>query len=119
MRAIPTRRAVRFAVIVAALAMVVAASCTPPATGGGGSATTTTAAPSNDPRHCPARGAGQARVAIVVDMTAVAGGPSTPSVTCVVVSPAASGVDALAARAARLGTTPPRYNSSGLLCAID
>jgi hypothetical protein len=55
-------------------------------------------------------------VAIVVEFGALSGGTS---VTCVVVGPGATGVTALAARAARLGTTPPRYNSSGLLCAID
>ena len=118
MRATRTPRALRSAVVAAALTTVAAASCTPPPTGGG-SGTTTTTAPSSDPRHCPARGAGQARVAIVVDTTAVPGGGSTPSVTCVVVGPGASGVTALAARAARLGTPAPRYNSSGLLCAID
>ena len=121
MRATRTRRAVRTAVIVVAtMVTVVAASCTPPPTGGGGSgSTTTTTAPSNDPSHCPARGAGQARVAVVVDTSGLPGGSSTPSVTCVVVGPGASGVTALTARAARLGTPAPRYNSSGLLCAID
>jgi hypothetical protein len=105
-------------VVAAATAAVAAASCTPPPTGGGSGSTTTTA-PSNDPQHCPARGAGQARVAIVVDKSQLPGGSSTPSVTCVVVAQGASGVTALAARAARLGTPAPRYNSSGLLCAID
>jgi len=56
-------------------------------------------------------------VAVVVDATAF--GASTPSVVCVVVAQGASGITALAARAARLGTPAPRYSSSGLLCAID
>jgi hypothetical protein len=110
-----TIRARAIPVALIAAAVVVIAACTPPPAGGGDPGTTTTA-PSNDPRHCPARGAGEARVAIVVEFGPLAGGTS---VTCVVVGPGASGVTALTARAARLGTPAPRYNASGLLCAID
>jgi len=110
---LPIRAAVT-AVVIVGTALV---ACTPPTTGGGGSSTTTTR-PATDPRTCPTRSAGQVRVAVVVDSSAL-GGSATPSVTCVVVASGASGVAALAARAIRLGTTQPRYDASGLLCAID
>lgn len=105
------------AIAIAAGAALIGASCTPPG-GGGGGTTTTTAVPSN-PATCPARGAGQVRVAVVVDTQELSNGSSTPSVVCVVVAQGASGTAALAARAIRLGTPQPRYNQSGLLCAID
>lgn len=38
---------------------------------------------------------------------------------CIEVTAGASGSDVLAARARKLGTPAPRYDSSGLLCAID
>lgn len=69
-----------------------------------------------DYSKCPTRGSGQVRVAVVVDARAFG---STTSVVCVVVPSGATGVTALRARATRLGTTAPRFNSSGLLCAID
>jgi hypothetical protein len=69
-----------------------------------------------DYSKCPTRGAGQVRVAVVVDARALG---STTSVVCVVVASGANGVTALRARATRLGTAQPRFNASGLLCAID
>ncbi|MDQ3148255.1 MAG: hypothetical protein M3R01_15235 [Actinomycetota bacterium] len=69
-----------------------------------------------DYSQCPARGSGQVRVAVVVDARALGG---TTSVVCVVVASGSTGATALRARATRLGTAAPRYNSGGLLCAID
>jgi hypothetical protein len=105
-------------VALAALALATTAlvACTPPPSGGG-SGTTTTAP--TDLRHCPTRTAGQVRVAVVVDTSQLPGGAASPSVVCVVVASGSTGVAALGARAARLGTPAPRFNSSGLLCAID
>jgi len=65
---------------------------------------------------CPARGAGQVRVAVVVDARSLGG---TTSIVCVVVASGSNGVTALRARATRLGTAPPRFAANGLLCAID
>src|SRR5882724_3157486 len=65
---------------------------------------------------CPAKGAGQVRVAIVVDARALGG---AQSVVCVVVASGSNGLTALRARATRIGTSPPRIGSSGLVCAID
>jgi hypothetical protein len=90
--------------------------CTPTSTGGGTGSTTTTTAPA-DLAHCPSTGAGQVRVAVVVDATGLAS--STPPVVCVAVAAGSTGATALVARAVRLGSPLPRYNSSGLLCAID
>jgi hypothetical protein len=101
------------AVALAATALV---ACTPPPSGGG-SGTTTTAPV--DLRHCPTPSAGQVRVAVVVDASQLPGGAASPSVVCVVVASGSTGVAALGARATRLGTPMPRFNSSGLLCAID
>ncbi len=69
-----------------------------------------------DYSKCPAVGAGQVRVAVVVDARALS---STTSVVCVVVASGSNGVTALRARATRLGTTAPRFSANGLLCAID
>ncbi|MCC6226419.1 MAG: hypothetical protein IT195_08440 [Microthrixaceae bacterium] len=101
----------------ACAAIALFAACTPP-TGGGGSATTTTTPPTNW-ATCPAKGPGQVRVAVVIDSQELPGGSSSPSVVCVVVAQGSSGVTALSARATRIGAAQPRYNASGLLCAID
>lgn len=69
-----------------------------------------------DYSKCPTKGSGQVRVAVVVDGRALG---TTTSVVCVVVASGSNGITALRARATRLGTAAPRYNSSGLLCAID
>lgn len=104
----------------AAAATILMAACTPPSSGGGGGgATTTTTTPPPAANHCPTPATGQVRVAVVVDTSELSNGSSVPSVTCVVVAQGASGSAALAARAIRLGTPQPRYNQSGLLCAID
>jgi len=100
---------------VAGALLAVAGCMTPPAGGGTGSTTTTTTPA--DLAHCAAAAVGQVRVAVVVDTTGI--GSSTPSVVCVVVAAGSTGATALVARAVRLGTPLARYNSSGLLCAID
>ncbi len=64
------------------------------------------------PRACAA---GQSHVAVVVDF-GPAGGTSS---VCVPAGSHDNGAAVLAARASMLGTPPPRFNSSGLLCAID
>lgn len=113
------RRSLKFVVLATAVAATAAVvACTPPPTGGGGGATTTTIQPAS-PATCPTPASGQVRVAVVVDSSQLTNGSSVPSVTCVVVAQGASGAAALAARAIRLGTPQPRYNQSGLLCAID
>ena len=63
---------------------------------------------------CPTAAVGQVQVAIVTE------GVPNPAyeVVCVVVPDGANGFDALNARAARLGTTPLRFNGA-FLCAID
>lgn len=58
-------------------------------------------------------------VVVVVDFGDLAGGPVSPSVTCVSVPGGATGNDVLEARADRLDVPAPRYDASGLLCAID
>lgn len=58
---------------------------------------------------------GQIRVVIVVDPGAVGG----PSAACLVVPAGTTGAQALARRASDMGSAVPRYNGSGLLCAID
>lgn len=65
---------------------------------------------------CPTAGAGQVQVAVVTE-----GVPTTsPQVVCVVVADGANGIDALNARAARIGTAAPRTAFSGtFVCAID
>lgn len=93
-------------VAIAALMAGVLSGCTPPTTGGGGT----------DFTQCPTRNAGEVRVAVVVDATSAGG---TAAAVCVVVANGATGITALYARAARLGTTPPRFAANGLLCAID
>src|SRR6476646_4018076 len=65
---------------------------------------------------CPTKGSCQVRLAVVVDARALG---ATTTVVCVVVPSGSNGVTALRARATRLGTAAPRFNSSGLLCAID
>ena len=66
----------------------------------------------------PACAAGELRVAVVVDFGDLPSPPPT-SVMCVAGSDRDTGADILAARARLLGKPMPRYNSSGLLCAID
>jgi len=100
------RTSFRAAAAVMVVAVASLTACTPPTTGGGTNYAT-----------CPSAGAGEVRVAVVVDATGL--GSTAPTVTCVVVAQGATGVTALYARAARLGTTPPRFDTSGLVCAID
>jgi hypothetical protein len=58
---------------------------------------------------------GQTRVAIVVDH----GDSGAPSVECSGAKNADNGATILATRASMLGLPQPRFNASGLLCAID
>lgn len=58
---------------------------------------------------------GMKRVGITVDF----GDGSSVGHYCVRISSSGTGDDALARRAQELGRPAPRYNSSGLLCAID
>ena len=64
---------------------------------------------------CPTAAAGEVQVAVVVE------GGSNPAneVVCVVVPNGATGLAVLNARAARIGTTPPRVTAAGFVCAID
>ena len=108
-----------FAVAAAALitAGALLAGCTP---GGGSGTTTTTTTSSTVPAGwatCPTPGAGQVRVATVVEGSGLAGF-TQPEVVCVVVDQGANGLAALNARASRLGVPANRLNGSGLLCAI-
>lgn len=98
-------RAAATALVVALLSAV--AACTPPP------------AP-KDPSKCPAPAAGEVRVAVVVDSSDLpSGGSATPSVVCVTVPSGSTGMDALFARAERLGTAPPRLGGGGFVCGID
>lgn len=54
-----------------------------------------------------------------MDVTTLFDGATAASTTCVNLPTGANGLDALNARAARLGVPGPRLNNSGLLCAID
>jgi hypothetical protein len=58
---------------------------------------------------------GQTRVAIIVDH----GDRGAPSAACVAAKNSDNGAGALATRAAMLGLPQPRFNASGLVCAID
>lgn len=66
----------------------------------------------------PACAAGEMRVAVVVDFGDLANPPPSSSV-CVAASDGDTAAQVMAARAKQLGTPPPRYDSSGLLCSID
>ena len=57
-------------------------------------------------------------VVVVIDFGELLPGAST-SVACVVVSEGVTGAAVLHQRARDLGTPPPRYDTSGLLCALD
>jgi hypothetical protein len=71
------------------------------------------------PTSAPALGrpcaAGELTVAVVVDF----GTGSSVNITCVPAASRDNGAQLLGARASMLGTAPPRFNVSGLLCAID
>lgn len=81
---------------------------------------TATACPTEPPAAnyavCPAAGAGQIQVALVVEGTA----NPAHEVVCVVVADGANTLQALDARSARLGTEARRMHPvNGLLCGID
>ena len=59
--------------------------------------------------------AGQVQIAVVVDF----GTGRSVSAACVGAGTRDNGATVLAARASQLGTPLPRYNASGLVCAID
>src|SRR3954452_5992625 len=70
-----------------------------------------------DYAKCPAKGANQVRVAVVVDARALGG---TTDVVCVVVPTGSDGLDALRARSDRTGRAMPRISpQNGLVCGID
>ena len=65
---------------------------------------------------CPNAGAGQVQVAVVVQ----GGQVSSPPVVCVVVPAGSTGLDALNARAQRIGRVAPRLGFGGaFVCAVD
>lgn len=66
----------------------------------------------------PACAAGQIRISVVVDFGDLPNPPPT-SAACVSAEEGSTGAAVLAARAKQLGTPAPRFNTSGLLCAID
>lgn len=66
----------------------------------------------------PACAAGEVRVSVVVDFGDLPSPPPTTG-TCVAATDGDSGAEVLAGRARQLGMAAPRYNASGLLCAID
>lgn len=68
--------------------------------------------------ECPAANPGEVGVLVVVDYGDLSDAPD-PSVACVSVAEGSDGNEVLAARADQLGVPPPRYDPSGLLCAID
>lgn len=84
---------------------------------------TATACPPQDPpatdwSKCPTAGAGQVQVAVVTDNLPA----SSPAVVCVVVPEGSSGLDALIARATRIGKAAPRVESTAfgpMVCGID
>lgn len=67
---------------------------------------------------CATTERGEIGVHVVIDFGDLVPDAS-PSVECVVVSEGASAADVLDRRARQLGAPPPRYDPSGLLCAID
>jgi hypothetical protein len=65
---------------------------------------------------CPAAATGQVQVAVVV----LGGAPTSPSIVCVVVPEGSNGLDALAARAQRVGAGAPRLGfGDAFVCGID
>lgn len=75
--------------------------------------------PPPKPSTCLPAAAGQIQVAVVVDASMLPSGAKKASVTCVNLPKRSNGIDALNARAKRLGVARPRFDQSGLLCAID
>lgn len=72
--------------------------------------------PPVDLSKCPAAPAGQVQVAVVV----LGGAPTSPSIVCVVVPAGSDGLDALAARAQRVGKGAPRLGfGDAFVCGID
>lgn len=85
---------------------------------GAGCGCTPTPPPPPNPATCLPVKTGEIQVAVVVDASTLPKGAKAKS-TCVNVPKNSNGVDALNARAKRLGVAKPRFNQSGLLCAID
>ena len=90
------------------VALAIVATALGPAIAAPGAAASTACTRSDAP--------GTITVALVVDRGSLGGGVR---VDCVDVPKGARGTDVLAARAATLGVDAPRYDNSGLLCAID
>ncbi|MGB3680782.1 MAG: hypothetical protein WA969_19370 [Candidatus Microthrix parvicella] len=85
---------------------------------GAGCGCTPTPPPPINPATCQLAAQGQIQVAVVVDASTLPDGTKATS-TCVNLPKGANGLDALNARAKRLGVPKPRLDQSGLLCAID
>ncbi|MEZ5380819.1 MAG: hypothetical protein R2754_03370 [Microthrixaceae bacterium] len=75
-------------------------------------------APAGAAPAAPCQGSGGTRVSVVVDYGTVSGN-SSPSAACITITSTMNGAQFLAARAQALGTPPPTYAPSGLLCSID
>ena len=102
-----TSRRAAASLLLAAVA-IVATACAP-ASGGGSPGGGT-------PSACDPKGPGEIHVAVVADFTAFSG---PTNVVCVTLPAGSNGVDALFERADELGATDPRFDVSGLMCAID
>lgn len=92
-------------VLAAAVLLMIGSACTPPSS------------PANFAK-CPTAGAGQIQVAVVVEDAPKA----NTEVVCVVLPTGADGIDALNARATRIGGVAPRIKSFSFgdqVCAID
>jgi len=63
--------------------------------------------------------AGSVAVSVVIDTGTTPPSPGGTQSTCVTLPEGSTGIDALQARARQLGRPEPRFNTSGLLCAID
>lgn len=68
---------------------------------------------------CPTPPGDSVSVAVVVDFEDVDPVPDEPHAMCVTAPRGTDAAAVLEARARQLSTPPPRYNSAGLLCAID
>ncbi len=109
----------RFAAITALAVVVVAALGPSPAVRAAQAVPAASAGSAGAGEECEAEAPGVVPVRVVVDYGDLAEAPAEPSVVCASVPEGADGSEVLAARAEQLGTPVPRYEASGLLCAID
>ncbi len=105
-RSVPGLRRMQVAAAAAVALLGVLAACAP----------MPTSPPQADLRTCPTAAAGQVQVAVVV----LGGSPTSPSSVGVVVPEGSDGLDALAARAQRVGAAGPRLGfGDAFVCGID